>query len=344
MELDYPHLDEILEKTLVVGVRLRTPFRGVTLREVMLIQGTQGPGEWAAFLEYSDEVAARWLLSALEQAFGHGVATPASSLTHIPVNATFPALDLEQIPFWWSHFSGCQSAKIKVGEPGQSLTEDVERVRVLRDAVGPEVKIRLDVNARWGLDQAEAAILAFHELDIDYVEQPVASVGKMVKLKRRLAGTGIRLAADELIRQNHALTAVIDRGAADIAVLKTSPLGGVRRTLSLADEAHGAGLEVVISSALETSVGLSWGIRTAALLTERWGAIPDSGLGTAVFLTHDVVRKPLLVDSGRVAVSDPVLDFEAINAVKASAERTAWWQDRLRRCYPLALEMLENQR
>ena len=310
----------------------------------MLIQGTEGPGEWAAFLEYPDEVAARWLLSALEQAFDRNVAKPAPSITHIPVNATFPALDAEQIPSWWSHFSGCQSAKIKVGEPGHSLTEDVERLRVLRDTVGPEVTIRLDANGRWSLDQAEAALQALHQFGIDYVEQPVQGLGEMVELKKRISGTNIRLAADELIRQNDELTTVIDQGAADIAVLKTSPLGGVRRTLALAEEAHAAGLEVVISSALETSVGLSWGIRTAALLTERWGELPDSGLGTAAFLSGDVVQTPLIVENGRVAVSDPVLDFEAMNAVKASAERTAWWKDRLRRCYPLALEMLENER
>jgi len=315
-------VDELIERSYVVSIPLRMPFRGLTHREVMLIDGPEGPGEWAAFTEYSDDVAAKWLAAALEQAFDDTVPAAPAGVEKVAVNATFPALEPGDVAGWWKRFPGAKAAKVKVGEPGQLLIDDVARVNAIRQAVGPDVTLR-----------------AF---TIDYVEQPVATVDEMVYLKRQLRGTGIRLAADELIRQSGALDEVIDRRAADIAVLKVSPLGGIKPTLALAQKAHEGGLQVVISSGLETSVGLSWGARAAAIVGEHAQSSLAAGLGTAVFFESDVVTQPLKVTAGSIPVNRPVLDPRKIRKVIASAERTAWWQERLRRCLPLVAAGLES--
>jgi O-succinylbenzoate synthase len=337
-----PSLDALLGDSFVVRIPLQVPFRGLSHREVMMFNGPVGPGEWAAFPEYSDEVAALWLRSALEQAFDETIPPAPPAIPTIAVNATFPALEPARVPEWWEKFPGVRSAKVKVGEQLDDIRADITRLQSIRETVGPDVTLRLDANARWSVDQAETALKALAPFGIDYVEQPVATIDDMLELKKRLLGTGIRLAADELIRQDHALDEVITRGASDIAVLKVSPLGGIRPTLALARQAHAAGLEVVISSGLETSVGLSWGARAAALLAEEFGSLADAGLGTAIFLETDIVQRPLLVSDGSIPVTAPELDLEAIESVLASPERTAWWQERLRRCLPLAIEQSDQ--
>ena len=335
-------VNELIERSYVVSIPLRIPFRGLTHREVMLIDGPEGPGEWAAFTEYPDDVAAKWLATALEQAFDDTVTPAPAGVEKVAVNATFPALDPGDVAAWWKKFPGAKAAKVKVGEPGQLLIDDVARVNAIRQAVGPDVTLRLDANARWSVSEADKALFMLRAFNIDYVEQPVSAVDEMVYLKRQLRGTGIRLAADELIRQSGALDEVIDKRAADIAVLKVSPLGGIRPTLALAQRAHDAGLQVVISSGLETSVGLSWGARAAAIVGDQAQDPLAAGLGTAVFLESDVVTQPLKVTAGSIPVNRPVLDPRKIRKVIASAERTTWWQERLRRCLPLVAAGLES--
>ena len=342
MRGDIPPNDELLEHSHVLRIPLVSPFRGLTFREVMVFEGPEGPGEWAPFVEYEDDVSALWLRSALEQSFDSTIPAPARSES-IRVNATFPALNPEDVPDWWARFPGALSAKVKVGEPGQSLDDDYARIAAIRSVGGPNISLRLDANGRWSVAQALTALERLQEFDIEYVEQPAGTVAEMLELRESLEGTGIRLAADELIRQSHQLDQVIDSGAAEVAVLKVSPLGGIRPTLERAREAHHAGLEVVISSALETSVGLSWGVRAAALLHEESGSLPDAGLGTATFLEQDAVSTPLLVVNGSVAVAKPKLDAGKIETLTATPERTAWWHERLRRCLPRALELLESE-
>jgi len=328
-----PSVDELIERSTVVSIPLVRPFRGLTHREVMVFLGTQGPGEWAAFTEYDDSVATAWLRSALEQAFDPDIPQAPADIDVIRVNATFPALSPADVPGWWERFPGVASAKVKVGEPGQALSDDIARVKAIRDTAGPDVSLRLDANARWSLDQAHDALMSLARFDIDYVEQPVATIDEMVALKRLLKDSGIRLAADELIRQHHSLDEVIASQAADIAVVKVSPLGGINRALEVARQAHAGGLEVVVSSALETSVGLSWGVRAAAILASEFGGLPDSGLGTGTFLQSDVVTSPLSVSGGAVAVCPPELDAGKVKAAEANPSRTAWWIERLRRCH-----------
>ena len=344
MSVWLPPFDQILEKTYVVSLPLLAPFRGITVREVMLINGNERVGEWAAFPEYSDEVAARWLAAALEQTYASGFSAALHSSEPISVNATFPALSSDQIPGWWKRFPGVHSAKVKVAEPASNPTADYERVEAVRNVVGEEVRLRLDANGQWSLAQAEKSLLGLSAFSIDYVEQPVATVSDMLELKRRLNGSGIRLAADELIRESNGLEEIISSGAADVAVLKVGPLGGIDSTLALARRAHSTGLDVVLSSALETSIGLSWGIRAAALLRQEFGFLSDAGLGTSVFFAQDVGMKPIPVIDGAVTVDEPEVDEGQVRALAASPERTQWWQERLRRCLPLAVDILESHK
>ncbi len=338
---EIPSAENLMERSHVVSLPLRTGFRGLVSREVMLFEGAFGPSEWAPFTEYSDDLAARWLAAALEQGFSPAIRGRSSALESIAVNATFPSLSPEEISHWWHYFPGVQSAKMKVAEQGQHLLDDVERVSELRRTVGPNVTIRLDANARWTVKQAAKALEELEKFSIDYVEQPVATTREMVDLRQRLEGTGIRLAADELIRYSHALDELIAERAADIAVLKVSPLGGIGPTRSLAVKAHNAGMEVVVSSALESSVGLSWGVQAAALLQDEIGGLADAGLGTATFFASDTTTKPLEISNGTVSVSEPVLDYSSLKQHAASSDRIKWWNERLERCLPLALKLLD---
>ena len=195
-----PGIDELLSCSHVVHVPLRRPFRGLSFREVLIFDGAQGPGEWAAFVEYDDDVAALWLRGALEQAFDASISKPSPSLPSVRVNATFPALAPPDVPDWWARFPGALSAKVKVGEPGQSLDDDVARIAAIRSVGGPHISLRLDANGRWSVPEAQIALPRLQEFDIDYVEQPVRTVAEMVELRESLGATGIRLAADELIR------------------------------------------------------------------------------------------------------------------------------------------------
>ena len=327
----------LIKESLVVSIPLRMPFRGLGWREVMIFRGPQGLGEWAAFTEYSDAEAAVWLRSGLEQAFDSSVPPASSGDRCIPVNAIFPSLNPAAIPQWWNLFPGARSAKVKVGED-PTPEADIEKIKTIRQVIGPETSLRLDANGRWSVAEAHRIIEELHPVGIDYVEQPVATVGEMVQLKGLLGRSGIHLAADELIRQSHQLSDVIAQSAAEVAVLKVSPLGGIHITLTLARQAIDAGLQVVISSGLETSVGLSWGARAVALLTEEFGPQPDAGLATAALFQSDITRHPLNVVDGTIRASNPVLDDESIHRLAASPERTSWWHERLRRCLPLALE------
>jgi len=341
--LTLPPLDDILRSSVVVAIPFRVPFRGVTIREVMFLWGSERVGEWSAFQEYSDEVSARWLAMALEQAYHPGLLEPDVSLAPISVNAIFPALPIQKIPGWWQEFPGATSAKIKVAESSSSFRTDMTRVNVVRETIGEEAALRLDANGRWSVEEAEDALQRLSVFSLDYVEQPVATIHEMVELKRRLKGSEIRLAADELIRESSSLDDVISAGAADVAVLKVSPLGGIQHTLELARQANAAGLEVVLSSALETSVGLSWGIQAAALIRHELGSLPDAGLATSVLLERDIVSNPMRVADGTVPVSETEIDEGLLEKLLAPPHRTRWWRERLRRCFPLALDILESR-
>ena len=303
----------------VFSIPMRTRFRGITEREGMLLRGPAGWGEFSPFLEYDARVAAPWLRCAREAAFD-GWPTPLRS--SVPVNVTVPAVGPDQAAAIVRASNGCRTAKVKVAEPGQSRAEEQARLEAVRDALGPAGRIRIDVNGGWAVDEAVAAIGVLDRAagGLEYVEQPCASVEELAAVRRRV---DVPVAADESIRRAEDPYRVRDLEAADVAVLKVQPLGGVRACLRIAEE---IGLPVVVSSALETSVGIAAGVALAAALP----SLPFAcGLATVQLLTDDVAVHPLLPRDGELPVVRPEVDPAALERVRATTEREAAWAARL---------------
>ncbi|MEZ5096187.1 MAG: o-succinylbenzoate synthase [Nocardioides sp.] len=302
----------------VFSIPMRARFRGITVREGTLLRGDTGWGEWSPFLEYAPEVAEPWLRCAEEAAAGDW---PAPVRGGVPVNVTVPAVGPEQAHALVTA-GGCGTAKVKVAEPGQVLAEDQARLEAVRDALGPTGKVRIDANGAWSVDQAVTALAALDRAagGLEYAEQPCATVEELATLRRQVA---VPIAADESIRRAADPYRVRDLEAADIAVLKVQPLGGVRACLRIAED---IGLPVVVSSALETSVGIAAGVALAAALPELPYAC---GLATVQLLTDDVVAAPLLPVDGVLEVAAPLVDQTALERLAAPPERVAHWQARL---------------
>ncbi len=302
----------------VFAIGLRTRFRGITVREGVLLRGEAGWGEWSPFLEYDDATARPWLAAAREAA---DVGWPAPLRDGVPVNVTVPATDPERAHAIVTA-GGCRTAKVKVAERGQVLADDLARVEAVRDALGADGLLRVDANGAWDVDEAVRAIAALDRAagGLEYVEQPVASVEDLAVVRRRVS---VPIAADESIRRAEDPYRVRDLEAADIAVLKVQPLGGVRACLRIAED---IGLPVVVSSAIESSVGIAAGVALAAALPELRHA---SGLATVQMLTGDVVARPLLPVGGMLAVARPDVDEAALAGVTAADDRVAHWRARL---------------
>jgi O-succinylbenzoate synthase len=294
------------------------------VREAVLFEGPQGWTEFSPFVEYDDAEAAAWLAAAIDYGW---MPVPAPRRDRIPVNATVPAVDAAAVAEILSRFDGCRTAKIKVAEPGQRLSDDVARVRAVREAMGPEGRIRVDANGGWNLDEAEHAIHALTEFDLEYVEQPCMAVDELAELHRRIKYLGIPIAADESVRKAADPIAVARAGAADIVVVKAQPLGGLHRALEIVAE---AGLPAVVSSALDTSVGLAMGVALAASLPELEY---DCGLGTAALLAADVVDPALAPRAGSLPVGRVTPDAALLDVHAASDDRREWWFARIARCH-----------
>ena len=312
----------------VVSIPLRVPFRGVLHREALLLRGPAGWGEFAPFLEYDDEEAARWLAAALEAA---RVGWPPTVRAQVPVNATVPAVPAAQVPSVLARFPGCTTAKVKVAQAGQALSDDVARVAAVREALGEAGRVRVDANGAWSVDDAGRAIAALARYYLEYVEQPCASVEDLGRLRVALAraGVDVLIAADESVRKAEDPLRVAQAGAADILVLKVAPLGGVRPAL---DIAAACGLPVVVSSALDTSVGIAAGLALAGALPELPYAC---GLATTSLLAGDVVRESLDGHGGVLPVVSRPADPELLERHAAPPDRRAWWLARLARCAAL---------
>jgi O-succinylbenzoate synthase len=302
----------------VYSIAMTTRFRGITVREGMLLRGDAGWGEFSPFLEYDAAVAAPWLRAAREAA---DEGWPAPLRDSVPVNVTVPAVGPEQAARI-VRAGGCRTAKVKVGEPGQDLAEDQARLEAVRDALGPGGAIRIDVNGLWSVDEAVTAIPLLDRAagGLQYVEQPVASVEDLAVVRRRV---DVPIAADESIRRAADPYRVRDLEAADVAVLKVQPLGGVRACLRIAED---IGLPVVVSSALETSVGIAAGVALAAALPELPYAC---GLATVQLLTDDVAVQPLLPRDGALPVVRPEVDAAALERTRAAADRERHWHERV---------------
>lgn len=321
-----PPLHDLLATARVVALPLVTRFRGIDVREALLVEGPEGWAEFSPFVEYDDHEASAWLAAAID--FGWR-ATPPPLRDRILVNATVPAVDPDSVAAVLARFPGCRTAKVKVAASDQTLAQDVARVQAVREALGPEGRIRVDANAGWNVDEAEHAIHALAPFDLEYVEQPCESVEELAEIRRRTKYMGIPIAADESVRRADDPLGVAEAGAADLIVVKAAPLGGIRRAL---DVVARAGLPVVVSSALDTSVGLAMGAHLAASVPEL---DYDCGLGTASLLAADVTRDPLLPVDGAIAVRRVLPDPALLDRAAADAERTAWWIARLQRCHAL---------
>ncbi len=325
-----PTVDELLANVRVVALPMRTRFRGLDVRETMLIASPMGTwGEFAAFPEYDDAESAPWLACAIEQAWNQ-----LPSVDERPVfrdvvrsNATLPAVPASNVAQILERFGDFRTVKVKVAEPGQTLADDVARVAAAREFVGDAGRVRIDANGGWTVDEAEHAIRALETFDVEYVEQPCATVPELVDLRGRVHRMGILIAADESVRKATDPLAVARAGAADILVIKVAPLGGVRRALALIDE---AGLPVVVSSALESSIGLEASFDLARRIEHL---DYDCGLATNVLFERDVLAPGTAV--GAVAAANGIVDDKAADELRVSPEREKWWRERAARCLEL---------
>jgi o-succinylbenzoate synthase len=316
-----PSLDDLLERMHVVALPMRVKFRGITVREVALIDGPAGWGEFGAFVEYGHAEAAYWLASAVEAAYQP---SPPMLRDRIPINATIPAVQAAQVPEVLARFPGASTAKVKVAEPGQTLGDDVARVNAVRAQVPT---IRVDANGGWTVAQAvEAASALTADGPLEYLEQPCATVRELAELRRRV---DVPIAADESIRKAEDPLHVVRSGAADVAVLKVAPLGGVASLLDIAGQID---IPVVMSSALDSAVGIGRGLLAAAALPELRHAC---GLGTGGLFVDDVAEPVMPVD-GQLPVRPVVPDPARLASLAAPPGRRQWWIERVRACYHLS--------
>lgn len=298
----------------VYSVPLRTRFRGIDVRDGVLVRGPAGWGEFSPFWDYDVAESRRWWAAAREAAV-EGWPPPVRSA--VPVNVTVPAVGPERAHAIVAA-SGCRTAKVKVAEPGQTAAEDLARLEAVRDALGPDGAIRVDANAAWDVDTAVARIRQLDAAGLEYVEQPCATLAELADLRRRV---DVRIAVDEGVRRCADPLRVDLREAADVVVLKVQPLGGVRAALEVA-AAHG--LPCVVSSALESSVGIAAGVALAAALPELPFAC---GLATVALFTGDVSTEPLLPVDGALPVRTVVPD--RLGELTAPAGVDARWRARL---------------
>mgnify|MGYP000008434601 FL=1 len=300
---------QLLDSLRVVALPTKTNFRGVTVREVALFKGEQGWAEFSPFVEYEDQECAPWLACAIEAAT---VAKPHLYRTHVAVNGTIPALndeaDLERVV---NSFPGVKTFKVKVGT---DVSDDLHRLDVIR-TLRPNAAIRIDVNGLWNVEEAEMFLNSVGE--IEYVEQPCATIAELRELKQRV---DVKIVGDEVLRKSTNPFDVDLTGAVDYLMLKVQPLGGIKKAHALAEHHN---LPVVVSSALESAVGINYGLLLAASFEEMRF---DCGLGTGSLLAKNVAELPII--DGKIEISDvkPVLD-----GLDVSADRFEWWKNRIMR-------------
>lgn len=323
----YDMINDILASARPFAIPLVNRFRGTEIREGLLLDGPAGWAEFAPFTDYDDAACVPWLRAAVDTAIRNW---PTAQRSQIEVNTTVPVVP-PQAAAAMVAASGCRTAKIKVGGPGSTAYDDAERVAAVRDALGPQGRIRVDANGAWSVAEAVTAVgdLSLAAAGLEYVEQPCRTVDELIEVRRRV---DVPIAADESIRLATDPLEVARRGAADIAVIKVGPLGGVWRALEIAID---CGLPVVVSSAVDTSVGLSAGLALA-------GALPAldhaCGLGTASLLSGDVVAHPLLPTGGLLPVMPYAMapDANQLAQHAMSPDRERYWRERITRVAALA--------
>ena len=299
----------LLESLRVVALPTETNFRGVTVREIALIQGEYGWGEFSPFLEYDDAESAPWLACAIEAATRP---KPKLYRTEVAVNGTIPALNDEvELARIVDSYPGVTTFKIKVGSNAQ---EDIARINIIR-SLRPGAKIRLDANGLLSVDQTVSLLQLAGE--IEYIEQPCATLEELRELKKRI---DVKIVGDEVLRKAKNPFAVELEGAIDYLMLKVQPLGGIARAHQLAEHHK---LPVVVSSALESAVGINYGLILAASFESMKF---DCGLGTGSLLAKNVADLPIV--DGKIQISEVVPHLEGLDV---TADRFEWWKNRIMR-------------
>jgi O-succinylbenzoate synthase len=300
---------QLLDSLRVIALPMKTNFRGISVREVALIKGSHGWGEFSPFIEYDDAESAPWLASAIEAA-----TTPQPKLyrTSVAVNGTIPALnDPDELARIVDSFPGVNTFKVKVGN---NLVEDLARIKVIRQ-LRPHANIRIDVNGLWNVGQAEEFLASVGQ--IEYVEQPCATIEELRELKSR---TPVKIVGDEILRKAANPFDIDLTGAIDYLMLKVQPLGGIKRAHALAEHHN---LPVIVSSALESAVGINHGLMLAASFKEMNF---DCGLGTGSLLAADVAHLPIVDGKIEISEFEPQLD-----GLDVAPDRFDWWKNRIMR-------------
>ena len=321
-----PRLNDLVATAKVVSIPLRTKFRGLTERELLVFEGPNGWSEWAAFTEYEDEEAASWLAAAIEWGFDQ---VPEPVRKQVPVNAILPAVPAEEVAKVLGRAGKFATVKIKVADPKQSISDDLARVLEVR-SLYPEVKLRLDANGGFTVIQALELIaeLTSNSISLEFFEQPVESIAELAELRVEIAkrGLDLKIAADESVRRSSDPLAVELAAAADLLVLKSAPLGGVNAALEVANATT---LQVCASSAMQSSIGLAAELHFAACLPEL---NYDAGLGTGYLFGGDLSADRLIPENGIIELRRPKINTSALDILRAEDHRFDWWVARLERC------------
>jgi len=285
-------------RRVTVRVPMAIPIRGIAFRDATLVRGGMGWGESSPLPGYP--VSSRACAQAAIEAAVLGFPDPVRSV--IPVNALIP----EQDPVAAADHArravdqGYRTLKLKVGDDG-----DAARVEAVRAAVGDDIALRLDANGAWTLDDARDRVQRLARYSPEYIEEPVHGLEDLARLRMDVT---VKIAADESVRSLEDARRLAALGATDVLVLKVQACGGVLRALHWAED---AGVPAVVTSMLETSVGIGAGLALAAALPELPYAC---GLATAGLLAADVVADPLLPIEGRLEVRRPVPDEQLLEA------------------------------
>lgn len=349
----HPHVAEVIrgaeqpgdvfDSRVVLSIPMRTRFRGIVTRECMLLRGPQGWAEFSPFLEYSPQVSARWLGAAVEAAALPRLTPQRDS---IPVNATIPAVPAYEVPGIAFRYGDAPAVKVKIAERGiDSLEEDVERIAAVR-RVFPDADLRCDANGAYTREEALTAMRALADLGLQYIEQPVMLVEELARV-REIAdaeGIGIPIAADESIRRASDPLRVAELGAADVIIVKAQPLGGVRAAKEVVEA---SGLPTIVSSAVESAVGISSGLELASVIDQPAGADaligaePACGLATAELVVSDLAGGAHPIVGGRIAVGGAEPLESELTKWRAEPDRIEWWEQRLEKCWALLKERAE---
>ena len=321
-----PRLNDLVATARVVSIPLRTKFRGLTERELLVFEGPNGWSEWAAFTEYQDEEAATWLHAAIEWGFEN---LPEPVRKQVSVNAILPAVPTEEVAKVLGRAGKFSTVKIKVADPKQTAADDLARILEVKDLY-PDAKLRLDANGGYTVAQALELIaeLENNSLDLEFFEQPVATIAELAELRIEISklGQNTLVAADESVRRASDPLAVELAGAADLLVLKSAPLGGIASALAVANSSK---LNICASSAMQSSIGLAAELHFAACLPE---VNYDAGLGTGYLFGGDLTADRLIPENGILELRRPEINTSSLEILKAEDHRYDWWIARLERC------------